>query len=223
MDASELPTEAAPQSGNEGSVRLSAVSTKPPADPWSLQLESQKLVVWAEGSETSCHIPRTEMLEKVELVDGLFMQRAVSVKPLKELLKLDAAAFRALKDWMGQAFLLRSVLRTRLQWALPLGIVFVLLAIPLPGDPETGTPGMPFNWVNALLGALLIVSALFGQRHPHPHFLLLDALWWAILMAITVQGQFEGESRWWLLLIAIQLRFCYTGLRDWNRFLTGRY
>jgi len=212
----------APDLAAEG-LTLSAVSAKTDEQPWTLHFDGDTLHGTRDDTGESFTVQRDETLERLELLDGLFLARALSVKPPGLQLKFEVTAYRALKDWIGQHRLLRMILRTRLRWDLPIGILFVLLALPISGDPEAGIPAIPVDWLNALLGALLILSGLLGHRWPHPRYLLLDSFWWAILAAMTLMGLAEGDHKGWILLLLIQLRFCYSGFRDWNRFCLGRY
>jgi hypothetical protein len=202
---------------------LKALSVSPDKEPWTLELAPGVLRGAATATRASFEIPHADTVERLNLVDGLFLARCISIKEPKVMLQLDAPGFRTLKDWIGQPLLLRGILKMRLQWNFPIGVLFLLLALPLGGDPESGVPAVPFNIVNAVLGGLLIVSGLMGQRWPHHRYLLMDSLWWAILGATTITDVLGGAHKAWLLLLLLQVRLCYTGIRDWHRFQLGRY
>jgi hypothetical protein len=172
-----------------------------------------------QDDAASFHVLRTKLADLVQVVDGLLVKRTLVVKrPKRTTLQLEPRGFRRLSRWIGEPTLLRLALKQRLSWTIPIGILFVLGSMPLPGDPEAGLEAVPFNPVSAVLGAALIVQGLASRRLPRPVFFLLDAFWFLGLAADTVYRVWQGQSPYWLVLVVLQIGLAVSGLRLWRRF-----
>lgn len=187
---------------------------------WTLQLFAEGLRgERQEGDAASFHIVRDHLPESIQLLDGLLVKRTLVVKkPRKTTLQLEPGPFRTLSRWIGQPTLLRLALKQRLSWTLPIGVLFVLGSLPLPGDPEAGLDPTPFHPVWAILGALLIVQGFVARRWPRPVLFLLDSLWFVGLAAATAYGVWQGDSPYWLVVVLLQLGLAVGGVRLWQRF-----
>ena len=186
---------------------------------WTLLLFPDGFRGERQDDAASFHVLRTKLADLVQVVDGLLVKRTLVVKkPKRTTLQLEPRGFRRLARWIGEPTLLRLALKQRLSWTIPIGILFVLGSMPLPGDPEAGLEAVPFNPVSAVLGAALIVQGLASRRLPRPLFFLLDALWFLGLAADTVYRVWQGQSPYWLVLVVLQIGLAVSGLRLWRRF-----
>jgi hypothetical protein len=163
------------------------------------------------------------LLAKLSFVDGILAPRSLSIKNPKVVLRFQPEGFRALKDWVGQSLLLRGVLKQRLGWALPLGILFLLGSLPVEADVAAGVDASPFDVFSALMGGFLLMQGAAAQTWPHAFFLLLDSIWFAVLAVSSVLGIVGGDSVFWGLAVMLQLWLVFTGLRDWSRFREQTY
>lgn len=202
---------------------LEATEASKDAPAWTIALADHELRGRSEAKRASFTITRDSLLAKLSIVDGFFAPRCVSVRNPKVVLRLQPDAFRALKDWVGQQLLLRGVLKQRLGWALPIGILFLIGSLPVEADVAEGIEAMPFDVFSAVLGGLLLVQGAASQKWPHHVFLVLDSAWFAALMVSSILDIVNGADMLWGLAIAMQLWLIYSGLRDWNLFRRGIY
>lgn len=185
-----------------------------PQQPWTLQLfpEGMRLTP-QQGGHPSIHILRSELSTHVHLMDFGLARRTLFVrKPVKRNFKLDPATWPTLTAWVGREAHLRMALRHRLGWGVPAGVLMVLTSVPVPGNPEAGVQGVPFNALWAALGALLIAGAIVSRKWPHPVLFLLDSAWFAVIGATFVVRVIQGGSPLWLLLAALQLQLIWSGI-----------
>jgi hypothetical protein len=141
--------------------------------------------------------------------------------PKPVILKLDDSSLAVLTFWVGPLTLedLKGELRRRLRWTVPIGLLFVLGSIPLPGDPAAGVAGVPFDPVSLVLGLGLIALSVAARIVPHPFLLALDGLWFLLLAADTVWGVVRGgDSVWWLALAAFLVLAGLQPLAAYRRF-----
>ena len=189
---------------------------------WALRLFPYGLRGERQDDHTSFHVVRTNLLDSIKILDELLLKRTLVVKkPRRTTLQLQPRGFAALSRWIGEPTLLRLALKNRLSWTLPIGILYVLTSLPLPGDVEAGIDPAPFNPVWAFLGAALLFQGLASRKWALPIFFLLDALWFLALAADTAHGVAQGESPYWLILVVLQLALAVSGLQLWRRFRGG--
>jgi len=180
---------------------------------WLLRLFPQGLRLEAEGGGESVHVLREQAVSSLQLMDGLLARRVLSVKrPRKLTVKLEPDGFRALRRWIGPADGLRIALRARLSYALPIGVLFLITSIPLPGEPAAGLAPVSFNAVSAVMGAALLLNGLLARLRPHRLLLLVDSFWFLALAAQTAYRIGSGASWLWVLVIALQLPLVRSGI-----------
>ena len=190
-----------------------------PQRPW-------KLVFFPEGMRAEplferppVHVMRAEAAKVLRLVETLPAPALLlKVKP-RASLRLDEPASAALAEWLGRALHLQLALRGRLGWTIPIGVVFVLSSLPIPGNPAAGVAGAPFSPIPAALGGALLLQGILSRLWPHRIYLALDALWFLALAADTVRLVLTaGWSPLWLVLGAFQVMLAVTGVRQFRRF-----
>ncbi len=181
--------------------------------PWLLRLFPQGLRLEAQNGGDAVHILREQVVPSLHLTDGLLSRYVLSVRrPRKLTVRLEPEAFLALRRWIGPVDGLRIALRGRLSYALPIGVLFLITSIPLPGDPASGIAAVPFNAVSAILGSALLLNGLLARLRPHRALLLLDSFWFLALAAQTAYRIGSGASWAWVALIALQLPLVRSGI-----------
>jgi len=193
--------------------------TSPAATKWtlSLYLDYFRLETRDDGPY---EVDRADVPEKVQTFDqGLFLRRVVAVKLAKKklLFRLEPVVFAAVQAWIGPptAEHLKVALKRRLGWVTPLGLLFVLAALPI-GDRD-------WEPVSLALGLGLILTARFAKLWPHRVFFAIDALWFAGLAANSVW--LLAHDGWsWLRagLLVLQVLLVRSGFREYRRFAPGR-
>jgi hypothetical protein len=109
---------------------------------------------------------------------------------------------------------LKVALKRRLGWVTPLGLLFVLAALPI-GERDWE----PFSLA---MGLGLILTARFSKLWPHRVFFAIDALWFAGLAANSV-WLLSHEWSWLRAgLLVLQLLLVRSGLREYRRFAPDR-
>jgi hypothetical protein len=204
-----------------GSPPQTLEAAEPGRNPrkWTLRLFPEGLRGERQDDGASVHVLRPKLPDVVQVHDGLLLKRTLVVKkPRRTTLQLDPDGFRRLSRWIGGPTLLRMALKRRLSWTIPIGILFVVISVPLPGDLEAGIEAVPFNPVSAVLGTALIVQGVASRLWPRPVFFLLDALWFCGLAADTVYRVTQGQRPYWLVFVVLQVGLAVGGLRLWRRF-----
>ena len=185
-----------------------------------------KLVFFPEGMRAEplferppVHVMRGEAMKVLRLVETLPAPALLlKVKP-RASLRLDEPAYQAVSEWLGRDLHLALALRGRLGWTIPIGVLFLLTSLPIPGDPAAGVAGTPFSPISAVLGGALLLQGILSRLWPHRIFLALDALWFLALAADTVRLVLTaGWSPLWLALGAFQVMLAVTGVRQFRRF-----
>ena len=160
-------------------------------------------------------IYRDEVPERVQKFDsGLFMRNAIMVTLGKKniVFQLSPDAFSAVNAWIGPPTDedLKAALKRRLKWVTPIGLLFVLGALPV-GE-------MDWEPVSLTLGLGLILTARLAKLWPHRNFFLIDALWFGCLAANTVWLLTQEWGWLRLFLLAVQLLCVRGAWREYRRF-----
>lgn len=185
---------------------------------WILSLYSDYIRL--ETADGQPHeVDRAELHERVQTIDnGLFLRKvlAVTMGKKKVFLRLSEEAYAAVRDWIGPPTFqdLKLTLKRRLSWVIPIGLMFVLTALPvgaLPGDP-----------VSLGLGLTLILTGALAKWWPHRMLFALDSLWFSFLAANSIWILFHAWSWLRLVLLLVQLMLVQSGWREYRRFAPER-
>jgi hypothetical protein len=143
----------AEQAAEEPLARYEIDEAGTPGLHWELSLYADRICL--EGPDAKRHhIDWTERHERVQAHDRvLFVPRVMFVKLGKKsvMFQLEPEALAAVKAWIGPPTIedLKLSLKRRLNWVLPVGILFVLTALPV--------GGLPWETVSFGLGLALIL------------------------------------------------------------------
>ncbi len=212
------------EAGEPRSFEAKAVGGK--KGVWKFTLLAEALALEASDGSESHEIARTDAPEKIQLQKMPFGGDILVVQiPKKVIFRLepDSAAF--LKDWLGPPTIrdLKIALKGRLKWCLPIGILFILSAMPSSGDPATGLAPIPFDPLSLVLGAVLIAVVLLMRVWPCRALFLADATWFLMLAGQTVYKIVIGASSyWWGLAVALILVASKSAFAEYRRFASLR-
>ncbi|MBO0697086.1 MAG: hypothetical protein J2P46_01710 [Zavarzinella sp.] len=156
--------------------------------------------------------------ERIQTLDRLHIRRVlvVTLKQKKAIFRLEPDAFAAVQAWIGPPTPedLKVALKHQFAWALPLGIVFVLSALPL--------AELPFDPVSFGLGLGLILTSTLSRVRPHRVFFALESLWFCSLAANSI-WRLVGDWAWLqALFLALQMLLAWRAIQEYHRFGPGR-
>ena len=190
---------------------------------WKVTLEADALTLAAvDGPPSeSIQILRADAEEKIALQEWLFFRHLViTIQKEKVVVELERSQVALLKEWLGPPTIrgLKVALRRRLNWCLPIGILFVFSSLPLPGDPEAGLEAVPFDAVSAFLGVSLIAVSILTRIWFRRILFLLDGVWLSLLALDVTVGIFRGDSLWWAISVIALILGAKGGFSEYQRF-----
>lgn len=195
-------------------ARFPVTEAGKPAEEWSLEFYPDSLRLSPADGDV-IQVDRAELPERVQVHDrAMFIPRVLAVKTgwRSVLFQLSPDAFAALKAWVGPptAADLHASLKQRLKWVTPVGVLFVLTALPLGR----------FDWdpVALALGLSLILTAQLARLWPHRVYFAVIAAWFAALAANSAWLAYL-EGGWFRTAVAVvQLLMALSSWREYRRF-----
>jgi hypothetical protein len=187
---------------------------------WKAFLSEDRLKLESADGNHVVEIPNSEADEKLQLTESsIFPPFLLLFEPKRTAFKLDPDQLSRLKEWFGPPTpaRLRRVLKPRFSFCIAIGILYLVLSIPLSGDPVAGMDPIPFDPIGAFLGVSLLALALLAKFRPSRILLLLDAIWFLLLAVSVGFGIYSGNSPWWLLLGAVLIWSAFDAYRDFQR------
>ena len=168
-----------------------------------------------ESADGKVHeIDRADLPEKVQKIDSWLLPRGlmVTLNKKKVVFQFAPDAYSAVSAWIGPPTHehLKFTLKQRLRWVAPIGILFVLSALPI-GDRE-------WEPISLALGLGLVLTARLAKLWPHRNFFLVDSLWFLSLAANSVWLLTQEWSWWQLSLLGLQLACARSGWHEFRRF-----
>jgi hypothetical protein len=149
--------------------------------------------------------------------------RALSViKPFKVTLKLTPEATTAVAHWFGDSFLAATYLKRRFSFVLPWAILWLLMALPLPGNPAQGIAPKSFHPVDFGMALGLVGAWALARWRPHSGLFLVDGLWFGYLTVHLTLSVVAGKNKLWLILVMALASMSITGLQHFLRFRRTR-
>jgi hypothetical protein len=153
--------------------------------------------------------------ERLQAHDRAFLMRRLVVAKLGKkqvMFQLEPDAFDAVKVWIGPLTIedLKVCLKRQVGWTLPIGILFIITALPV-GE-------LPFEPVSFGLGLGLIFTALLAKIRPHRIFFALVSLWFCALAANSLAILINDWGWFRLILLVAQLLLAWRGIREYHRF-----
>lgn len=209
---------------------LSLTPLSKSSDPWLVQMQPESIAfVPPPGQGETIHIAHADRVQQLEVI-GLLGKQSVLVvyteeRKKKYQFKLTPEENERIDAWLGPPTeqQLSIALKRRYAFALPIAVVFIITALPMPADPEQGLDAEPGNPFSVALGAGLMILWLVARLRPHPYLFLLDSAWFVLLAlklaADVLQG---GASPIWLLWIGLIIPIVLSGWNNFKRFSSYR-
>lgn len=206
MSADDVP--------DEPLARFPVTEAGKPNVAWSLEFFPDALRLEpADGDPLE--VDRADVPERVQVYDRMaFIPRVMGVKIGRRSVpfQLSPEAFAALKAWIGPPTEadLRVSLKQRIGWATPVGLIFVLTALPI-GRADWDPFALAF-------GLGLILTARLARLWPHRMFFLAVA-GWLLLLAANSAVVLYFEWGWFrAVVLALQLMLAWNAGREYRRF-----
>jgi hypothetical protein len=192
---------------------------------WKGSVYKDKLTLFCHQTQTVHEIMQNQAADRIKTAKLLFFPPVMLIRTAKEKInfRLTTELFHAINHWIGKDVLLKSALKQRLGFCIPIGILYLLSSLPLPGDPEANLDALPFDPINAALGITLIILSIIMKIKPHPALFLVDSAWFMLLMAVTAYQIFLGASPFWWIAVAAQLFLVVTGVNQFIYFSKGNF
>ena len=187
-----------------------------PTGEWTLALHPNHLELKQASEAQPIGILRDELMKSAVLIEG--MKVFALNKPLKVNFKLTEDATHAIAEWIGLPVLAANYLRRRYGWVLPVAVIWMVGALPIPGDPASNLKPAAFDPIGFALGATLVLSWAFAKWRPNAVLFLVDSIWFAIMSGHLVMSVVNGWSKTWLLLLIPLLWMAVTGVKHFYRF-----
>ena len=206
---------------------LSLTPINQPDTPWLVRLQPEKILFTPPpGKGETFEIPHGQRVERLELVRLLGKQSVLLVwldeaKKTKYQFKLSPAERQRLERWFGPPTReqLKIALKRRYAFALPIAVIFILTALPIPANPDEGIEAVPARPFSIGLGAGLLILWTLARVRPHPLLFLLDSIWFVLLGGKLVVDVFQGGAApIWLLWIGLIIPIVLSGLNNYKSF-----
>lgn len=206
----------------EPEAELQVVNVARKQEAWTVCLHSDRLRFLRTG--VAVHdVMRDDLFETAVLRDSGMLPRTLTLKIGKKQkgLQFSPDDFKTLNSWIQPLTDndLKMQLKRRFAFVLPIAVLFIVLALPMAGDPAAGVAALPFDAVSLTLGISLAAVVIASKIVPHRIFFLLDSLWFAALAGSIVFDVMTGESTWhWLFIVVIQVQVTVAGVRLYRQF-----
>jgi len=179
---------------------------------WRVSLEHDAMALREIDGSGSFDLPRSEAPETTWI--QRHMGRAVLHVVIPKRLSLETSTdfLAAFEKWRGPLVArdLKAALKRRLSWTLPIGVLYMLLALP--------TRELPFDAIGFLLGSIALVLWLLRLVWVSRGLFLFDMIWFLALAIDLVLDVREGSSWLWLPFAAFVVWVGIGALRDYDRF-----
>lgn len=136
----------------------------------------------------------------------------------KRNFNLDQNQYEAIANWIGKPVLLKNILKQRLGYSLPIGILYIVTSIPFWGDSQWYTQMTALNMINLFLGVSLIILAVVVKIKPGRSLFLADSLWFLLLAGVVAWDIRSGASVYWGILVAILVLNVFSGIKNFKTF-----
>jgi len=147
---------------------------------------------------------RHQARERIEVHDSFVMRRTIVAKLAKRVtFKLEPEVFAAVESWLGHRTRagLEFELERRMRFMIPIGLLYVVGALPLAGLPAVGAAGDALDVRGLALGVGLLALAGLTKWKPHRVLFIFDGLWFLALAGDVVWDVARGASPLWLVWV----------------------
>jgi hypothetical protein len=188
--------------------------------PWTVSIFADRLRF--SGSDVPDYdVMRDELPQLTTLHNSFVLRRLLEVrKTKKRILQFTPEGFGILKEWIGPptSLDLKFVLKRHFRTGIAMAILFMVLSLPMGGDPADGIEPSPFDMIFFLLGLSLLAIVVVSRLVPHRALFLVEALWFAAL-AIWVAYSVVVDLDWpWAIVVVLQIYLMAGRIREYRRF-----
>lgn len=185
---------------------------------WRFDLDAENIRIVPLESGESLEFTREAAQTAINVVDGLILRRLVTFpeEETKPVFRLPKEHFQQLLRWLGPPSKARlaAEIRRRTRALIPIAFLFVLTALPCPGEASGGANAVPLDIMGMTLGLGLILIFIIGRFKPHRLVFLLDALWWMGLATDNFHSVSNGQlGGFGLALAVVALVFSFSALK----------
>jgi len=192
-------------------------------EKWRLSLYGDRLILHSLETGAVVEVLRDQAMEKIRTSKFFFIPPLLLVKDMKKFnYRISPEAYEMINEWIGKPLLLKSILKQRLSWCIPIGIIYILTSLPLSGDPEAGLEAIPFDPISMGLGIVLVGISIASRKRPHPAFFLADSVWFFVLLMYTLFQIHAGASIYWGGIILVQIICIMSGINYYKSFSNVR-
>ncbi|MCJ7771959.1 MAG: zinc-ribbon domain-containing protein [Desulfobacterales bacterium] len=186
---------------------------------WQLSLYSDRLILHCPETITVVEILHDQAINKIKTAKLFFMPPVLAVKDSKKFsFRIKAGEYKIINEWIGKPLLLKMALKQRLRWCLLIGIIYILISLPLPGDPSSGLEAIPFDPIGMGLGITLLLLSISMRKMPGPKIFLADSVWFLFLLCYTLFQIFSGASIYWGIVIFLHITLIISGISHYRDF-----
>lgn len=186
-------------------------------DVWRLSLFDDRLQLRSHAGTTLDVIRREALPLRLLVVDSLLAPRTIVVSFAdgdRRSFQLEVEEFEQFREWLGpptRADLLIALNR-RLRFMLPVGLILMLFALPVLGDPPQT------DFIALGMGAALVMLGLLNRYRPSRWLFLFDAAWFCGLSLRILVDITRGASEWWFIFIILGLWLTSSGVTHFRAF-----
>ncbi|MCP4642437.1 MAG: hypothetical protein GY851_18475 [bacterium] len=186
--------------------------------PWTLTLRENALHLSREDG-TGLDVTREQADSELVLLTPSFAPPLLTLKaPSKLGFKLTTDQFRVISGWIGWERHVRAALKRRMSWSLPVGILWIVSALPMGGDPAEGIEAIPLDPVGMLLGVGLLGIGTLARILPHRGLFLVDSVWYLLLLGHILYRLSHGWSWFSAAIVVLLIPPIVSGVKAYAQF-----
>ena len=191
---------------------------------WEISLFKDKMTLQSKETHTSLTIFRDDAANKIKMSRLYIVPPLLLIKDSETKLnfRIKSEEYDILSEWVGKGTLLKTTLKQRLAYCIPIGILYLWASLPVSGDPASGLAPVPFDPISFGLGIILILISILAKIMPHPALFLLDSGWFFLLMSYTIMQILKGSSLYWGILVVLYIIVIISGILHYKNFASVR-
>ena len=191
---------------------------------WQLSLFKERMILQSQETHASLTIFRDDAADKIKMSRLYVVPPLLLIKDSETKLnfRIKSEEYDILSEWVGKGALLKTTLKQRLGYCIPIGILYLWASLPVSGDPASSLAPIPFDPISFGLGIILILISILAKIWPHPALFLLDSGWFFLLMCYTIMQILTGSSLYWGILVLLYIIVMVSGILHYRNFASVR-